>query len=140
MKVKGRILSIDYGLKRIGIAISDPFQIISSPLVTLTFSPTLLDEIVTIIKENDVVEVVIGLPLKEDGSPSGIYNDILNFISRLKEKTDIPLITVDERYSSSIAFEKIIASGIKKKKRRDKSLIDRLSAQTILEDYLKQKI
>ncbi|NUN09818.1 MAG: Holliday junction resolvase RuvX [Ignavibacteriaceae bacterium] len=137
--LKGRVLSIDYGIKRVGIALSDPLQIIASPLVTLQNSPNLLAEVVKLAESNEVVEIIIGLPLKEDGTPSEIHHLVLDFIGLLKEKVRIPVITVDERYSSSVAWSKIINSVTRKSKRRDKSLMDMMSAQSILEDYLSQK-
>ncbi len=138
-ELKGRILSIDYGLKRVGLALSDPMQIISSPYKALQNTPELKELIVDIIISEDVTEVIIGLPVREDGTPSEIYDEVKKFKVSLEEDLDIPVKEVDERYSSSIAKERMIITTPGKKKRRDKNLIDILSAQILLEDYLNGK-
>lgn len=132
-----RILAIDYGEKRIGIAITDPLKMFSIPLATLNNNSTLWLELKKIINSYNIVYVIIGYPYKEDGSKTEIINSIEKFAEDFKKKFKISFEFIDERYSSAIAWEQIVKSVPSRKKRRDKALIDRNAAAVILEDYLK---
>lgn len=132
-----RILAIDYGEKRIGIAITDPLKMFSIPLVTLKNDSTLWLEIKKIISQYNIIYAVIGYPYKEDGSKTEIIKLIEKFAEDFKKKFKISFEFIDERYSSAIAWEQIVKSVPSRKKRRDKALIDRNAAAVILEDYLK---
>ena len=132
-----RILAIDYGEKRIGFAISDPLKIFAIPLVTLENDHALLNKIKKMFDEYNFTEIIIGYPLKEDGTKTKLTEDVKKFKIVVENQFKIPVEFVDERYSSAIAWEHIKTSVNSKKKRKDKSLIDRKAAAVILEDYLK---
>ena len=132
-----RILAIDYGEKRIGIAITDPLKMFSIPLATLNNDTTFWNNFKKLIDKYNVVHVVIGYPYKEDGSKTNVIKAIEKFAVEFKKKFKTSFEFIDEQYSSVIAWEQIIESVPSKKKRRDKSLIDRNAAAVILEDYLK---
>ena len=135
----GRILCLDYGLKRVGVAVTDELQIIASPLDTINTSK-IISFISKYIKENEVELLVVGLPFNLKGEETDATNKTLSFI-RLLKKT-YPLVkvdTYDERYTSKIAKDTILMMGKNKKFRRDKSNIDKLSASIILQSYLKRK-
>ena len=131
-----RILAIDYGKKRIGIAVSDPLNLFAIPLVTLSNDNNFFDELGKIISEKNVGKIVLAFPEREDGSKASIAGEIEKFKETLEKKTGLVVVLFDERYSSSIAWERIIQTVPSKKKRRDKSRIDRGAAAVILEDYL----
>lgn len=131
---KKRIISIDFGEKRVGLAITDPLHLFAYPLVTLPNDLNLLNKIKDLIAEYDCGLVILGFPLKESGEHSRITNKVLSFREQLAGVISIPVEMVDERYSSSIAKERIIQSVASKKKRRDKSLLDKNAAAVILED------
>ena len=131
-----RILAIDFGLRRIGLALSDPLAIFAYPFKTILNDKNLWPELTKIISENCVKKIVLGLPQKENGDPASISNDVLKFKNQLEEKFDLEVLLRDERYSSSIAKELILESVSKKSKRKEKGLIDRNAAAVILQDYL----
>lgn len=132
-----RILAIDYGSKRIGIAITDPLNIFAYPLITLANDNKFFDNLNKILTQYIVVKILIGSPLKENGEESVTSQSVNKFIEELKKHVQIEVELVDERYSSEIARQRVIESVVSKKKRRDKSLIDKNAAAVILEDYLK---
>ena len=131
-----RILGIDYGTKRIGLAVTDPLNIFAYPLITLPNDLKFIEQLKKIIDEYHVVKIILGYPLKESGDESASSQSVLKFKSELENKISLPVELIDERYSSSIAQERIIQSVSSKKKRRDKSLLDKNAAAVILEDYL----
>jgi putative holliday junction resolvase len=132
----GRILAIDYGTKRIGLAVTDPMQIFASPLNTV--SP---EEFYNFIKgylKTEVIDAfVIGYPVEMNNKPSESVNYINPFIKKLKitfPEKDIHL--VDERFTSQMALRTMIDGGVKKSGRKDKSLVDKISASIILQSFL----
>ena len=138
MKEK-RILSIDYGEKRIGIAITDPLQIFAYPLTTIQNNASKWNALDKFFSEYSVEKVIIGYPLKEDGTKSKSTLLVEEFKEEFEKKYSYTVELVDERYSSEIAKQKILESVTSKKKRRDKSLVDMNAAAIILEDYLKER-
>ena len=131
-----RILGIDYGTKRVGISTTDPLQIIVTGLTTVP-TKDIFEFLEKYIKEEEVEGIVVGEPMHEDGSPAQIAHLVVGFIRKIKKLyPDIKVDTQDERYTSREAKEIILQSGIKKKKRRDKGLVDEVSAVLILQDYL----
>lgn len=132
----GRILGIDYGLKRIGLSLSDPTKTLASPLPTIQNDIKSIDKILEIINKNDVEKIVIGYPVNMDGSKSEICNVIDKFIHSLSTKVNLEIIKRDERLTSYIAQQQILESVKSKKKRQDKSLVDQFSARIILQEYL----
>ena len=132
-----RIIGLDYGRKRTGIAVTDPMQIIVSGLDTVT-TINLRTFLNDYLANNEVEKIVIGLPTHRDGSFTYLKNDIDQLVVFLSKK--YPKLAIDfqdESYSSSEAKEKIILAGVKKSKRRDKGLVDKVSAVLILQKYLK---
>lgn len=132
----GRILAIDYGTKRTGIAVTDEMQIIASGLTTVD-TKTLLDFLQAYVAKEKVEKFVVGLPkqMNNTASESEVY--IQKFLQQLeKVMPHIPVERVDERFTSKIAFQTMVDSGLKKKQRKNKALIDEISATLILQSYL----
>ncbi len=133
-----RILSIDYGTKRTGLAVTDPLQIIASGLDTVS-TQDIFEYLKKYIEEEEVETIVVGDPKYPDGNPAQIAHLVVGFVRKLKEMfPDIKIDTFDERYTSEEAKRIILQSGAKKKKRRDKGLVDKISAVLILQDYMEQ--
>ncbi|MEM8523169.1 MAG: Holliday junction resolvase RuvX [Bacteroidota bacterium] len=131
-----RILSIDYGTKRCGIAVTDPLQIIVSGLDTV-HTKDLLDFVKEYCAEEEVEAFVIGYPMHMDDTPTKLAPHIIGFSRKLEKLFPEKAVTLhDERFSSEDAKQVILNSGTKKKKRRDKGLVDKVSAVLILQDYL----
>lgn len=134
-----RILAIDYGAKRTGIAVTDPLRIIASPLETVP-TTTLLSFLKQYFEQEEVSTVVVGEPLYPDGQPAQLHHLVVGLVRRLrKDFPDLEVELHDERYTSEDAKQVILQSGAGQKKRRDKSLVDKVSAALILSDYLVKK-
>ncbi len=135
----GRILCIDYGLKRVGVAVTDELKIIASPFKTVNTSD-IISFINNYLKDHKVELLVVGLPYNLRGEETDATKKTLSFISVLKKKyPQVKVDTYDERYTSKIAKETILMMGKNKKFREDKSNIDKVSASIILQSYLKRK-
>lgn len=134
-----RILSIDYGIKRSGIAITDEFQIIASGLTTVP-TETLITFLKDYFSKEKVEKVIIGEPKQMNGMPSESAAVIDKF-SKTFQLTfpQMPLVKVDERFTSKMAFQTMIDSGLKKKQRQNKALVDEIAATIMLQDYLSKK-
>ena len=135
----GRILAIDYGGKRCGVAVTDPMQIIATGLKTV---PT--QELMPFLKDyvsKETVEVfVIGEPLRLDDTPADAAEMVYNFVKFLKRTfPHIPVELLDERYTSKLAAQSLVQSGMKKKDRQKKENLDVVSATIILQEYLESK-
>ncbi|MDE7149202.1 MAG: Holliday junction resolvase RuvX [Bacteroidales bacterium] len=132
----GRILAIDYGRKRCGIAVTDPLKLIAHALETVPTSG--LEAYLADYMEREEVEaIVVGLPLQMDATPSESARYIEPFVRRLEKRyPHIPIARVDERFTSKMAFQTMIDAGLKKKKRQDKGLGEALSATLILQTYM----
>ena len=134
-----RILSIDYGLKRTGIAVTDDFQIIASGLTTIP-SADLIAFLKTYFSKENVETVIIGEPKQMNGLPSESAEIIEKFIVQFHaEFPTMKMERVDERFTSKMAFQTMIDSGLKKKQRQNKGLIDEIAATILLQDYLNYK-
>ncbi|MEQ8924406.1 MAG: Holliday junction resolvase RuvX [Fulvivirga sp.] len=132
----GRILSIDYGLKRVGLAVTDPLKMIASPLETIE-SNTAPSYIKTYCQKEEVERIIIGMPKDLQNKDTHSTEAVRKFIITLKkELTDMPITEVDERFTSKMAFQSMIDGGLKKKDRKNKGTIDKLSATIILQSYL----
>lgn len=132
-----RILGVDYGQKRTGLSVTDPLQIIVSALDTVE-TVNLRDYLREYFTKETVEEIAIGLPTHKDGAYTYLKEDIDNFAGWLRNNFKTITITfVDESYSSMDAKEVIFNSGAKKKKRKEKGLVDKISAVIILQRYLK---
>ncbi len=135
----GRILAIDYGRKKSGIAVTDELQLIANGLTTVP-SHELFEFVSKYMKEEKVDCIVMGYPTQTTGEVSESMKYIEPFVNRLKKNfPDLPIEWVDERFTSKLAFQAMIDGGLKKKARQNKNLIDKVSATIILQTYLEQK-
>ena len=134
-----KAIGIDYGTKRIGISISDSSQIIATSLCAIE-NKNIFSFLKDLLEKQEVDTIVIGEAKNLDNTETDSSKQIYQFVEKLKNQFPKILIkTIDERFTSKIAFQSIIDSGIKKKKRKNKSLIDKVSATIILQDYLTYK-
>lgn len=134
-----RLLSIDYGKKRTGIAVSDPLQIIANGLTTVETSK-LFEFLEDYLKKEEVESIIVGLPKQMNGQPSENMKRIEPFVNRLKKlypKTNIEYF--DERFTSKLAHQAMIDGGLKKQDRRNKELVDEISATIILQGYMESR-
>ena len=132
----GRILAIDYGKKRTGLAVTDPLRITANPLLTIE-TKNLINWLKTYFEKEKVDVVVIGHPTQMNGQESESMNYIRPFIANYKKLfPTIPIQMYDERFTSVIAHQAMIAGGMKKKDRQDKAIVDKIAACIILEGYL----
>jgi len=132
-------MGIDYGTKRIGIAVTDPLQIIASGLDTVPIGE-IFDYLSGYFQKETVEKIVVGEPLHEDGNPAQIAHLVVGFVRKLQRLfPKIAVVTRDERYTSVEAKRIILQSGAKKKKRRNKELVDKISAVLILQDYMESQ-
>lgn len=135
-----RIMGIDYGRKRTGVAVTDPLQIIAGNLATV---PThALMQFIKDYTAREAVEcIVVGQPSQLNGQPSESMRYITPFVNRLKaELPGVPVVMYDERFTSSIAHQAMIDGGMKKSDRRDKARVDAIAATIILNDYLQSRM
>ncbi|WP_298302646.1 Holliday junction resolvase RuvX [Flavobacterium sp.] len=131
-----RILAIDYGIKRTGIAVTDEFQIIASGLTTIP-SETIIAFLKEYFNKEKVEKVIIGEPKQMNGQPSESAEIIEKFVIKFKsEFPQMKMERVDERFTSKMAFQTMIDSGLKKKQRQNKGLVDEIAATIMLQDYL----
>lgn len=131
-----RLLAIDYGKKRTGIAVSDEMQIIAGGLTTVA-TVDLVDFILDYVKREPVERIVVGLPKQMNNEPSENMRRVEPFVNRLRKLLpDIPVDYHDERFTSVLAQRTIIEAGIKKMARRNKELVDEVSATIILQSYM----
>jgi putative Holliday junction resolvase len=135
----GRIMAIDYGRKRVGIAVTDDLQLIANGLTTVA-----AHEIFTYLKSYTLKETVetfvVGEPKQMNNQPSESLKYIIPFLNRLKkEYPDIPVEMADERFTSKMAFQTMVDAGLKKKDRQNKELVDTISATIILQSYMNQR-
>lgn len=134
-----RIVAIDYGRKRTGIAVSDTMQIIANGLTTV---PThqLLDFLLNYVKQEPVERIIIGRPKQMNNEDSENMKNIEPFVRSLKKRLpDMPVEFVDERFTSVLAHRAMLEAGLKKKDRQNKALVDEISATIILQTYLESK-
>lgn len=136
----GRILSIDYGKKRTGLAVTDPLQIIAGGLSTIE-TKDLFDFLSAYVVREGVERIVIGKPTQPNGQPSENLVRVENFVNRWRKACpEVPIEYYDERFTSVLAHRAILEGGIKKKTRREnKGLVDEISATIILQDYMNSK-
>lgn len=129
-------MSIDYGKKRTGLAVTDPLQIIANGLVTVATS-TLFDYLKDYIAKEQVERIIIGEPRQTNGAPSENMTRVMQFVNRWRNAfPEIPIEFYDERFTSVLAHKAMLDGGLHKKKRQDKALVDEISATIILQSYL----
>lgn len=134
-----RIVAFDYGSKRVGVAVTDNLQLIATALDTLP-SSGVIEYLHSYLKKETVESMVVGLPKTLANQDSSNMSAVQKFIQQLKiHFPEIPIYGVDERFTSSMAFQTMIDSGINKKARREKATVDKISATLILQSFLEQK-
>ena len=134
-----RILSIDYGRKRTGIAVTDSLQIIAGGLATVSTSE-LFEWLQQYLQREQVERIVIGEPRQSNGQPSENLQRVQQFVNRWrKAHPEVPIDYYDERFTSVLAHQAMLDGGLRKKARQDKALVDEISATIILEDYLRSR-
>lgn len=139
MAVMGRILAIDYGKKRTGIAVTDTLQLIANGLTTVP-TTDLMSFLADYVSREPVERIVVGLPKQMNNEASENMKRIEPFVNALRKKwPDMPVEYVDERFTSVLAHRAMLEGGLKKKARRDKALVDEISATIILQDYLESR-
>ena len=132
----GRILAIDFGRKRTGIAVTDTLQLIANGLATVA-TAQLMDFLKAYVAKESVELIVVGQPKQMDNTPSESMRYLMPFLARLaKEIPEMPVVMYDERFTSVLAHRAMLDGGMKKMARRDKSIVDEISATIILTDYL----
>ncbi len=134
--IEGRILGLDVGEARTGVAVSDPLGIMTSPLTTLQVKSYTEDAaaVARIAKEQEAIRIVVGLPLNKEGGIGPQAQKVLDFIEALRAATSVEVVTIDERYSTAAAHRALHESGMRSKKH--KGVIDQAAAQQILQLYL----
>ncbi|GAA4747929.1 Holliday junction resolvase RuvX [Flavisolibacter ginsenosidimutans] len=138
LKLLGRILSIDYGKKRTGIAVTDPLKIIATGLTTVE-TPKLMTFLKEYLAKETVEEVIIGMPTNMDDSDTHATPLVRHFIQAFqKHIPEIPIKEVDERFTSKMASQAILQMGLKKKQRQNKALVDEIAATIMLQEYIRK--
>jgi len=134
-----RLLAIDYGAKRTGIAVTDPLQIIATALDTVR-THDLMDFLKKYSQTESIEAFIVGMPRRLDNTDTDNTPRVVSFVKALKKSfPDIPIHTHDERFTSSMALQSMIASGTKKSDRREKGNIDKISATIILQSYMESR-
>ena len=135
----GRILAIDYGVKRVGLAVTDPLQIIASALDTV-HSKDVLAFLAKYCQQEEVDEFIVGMPKHLDSSDTNNTQHVVGFVRQLKKQfPDKKVHTHDERFTSRMAFQTMIDVGLGKKARADKATVDKISATIILQSYFESR-
>lgn len=133
-----RILAVDYGKKRTGLAVTDPLQIIANGLATVP-TAELYDYLVKYTQTEQVELIVVGEPKQPNGEPSENLARVREFVARWRKRQQIPVVYYDERFTSVLAHKAMLDGGLRKKARRNKALVDEISATIILQSYLESK-
>lgn len=133
-----RILAVDYGKKRTGLAVTDPLQIIANGLATVP-TAELYDYLVKYTQTEQVELIVVGEPRQPNGEPSENLARVREFVARWRKRQQIPVVYYDERFTSVLAHKAMLDGGLRKKARQNKALVDEISATIILQSYLESK-
>ena len=131
-----RILAIDFGLKRVGLALSDPLKIFSYPFITVNYNKDFIHNLLNIVKENKVIKIILGYPVTSRGDKTPLSDEITRLKEEIENKIKIEVIMWDERFTSEMAKQRVLESVTKKSKRRDKGLLDQNAAAIMLQEYL----
>ncbi len=134
-----RILAIDYGSVRIGIALSDPMRIIASALETVANTPAIGGTIAALVGEHNVGMVVVGMPVNLKGQEERKAREVQAFVESLRSAVPVPVRTWDERFTSVMAHRSMIDAGLRKMQRREKGRVDRIAAAIVLQNFLDAK-
>ena len=133
-----RILAVDYGKKRTGLAVTDPLQIIANGLATVP-TAELYDYLVKYTQTEQVELIVVGEPKQPNGEPSENLARVREFVARWRKRQQIPVVYYDERFTSGLAHKAMLDGGLRQKARQNKALVDEISATIILQSYLESK-
>ena len=133
-----RILAVDYGKKRTGLAVTDLLQIIANGLATVP-TAELYDYLVKYTQTEQVELIVVGEPKQPNGEPSENLARVREFVARWRKRQQIPVVYYDERFTSVLAHKAMLDGGLRKKARQNKALVDEISATIILQSYLESK-
>lgn len=133
---KGRILAIDYGSRRVGLAMSDPLRVLASGAGTIENDGSVAAEVMRRVREEGVVLVLVGMPYAPDGGVGAKGTEIIKFVEELRGVLEVPVETWDESFSSSRAHQVFREGGMKQKQRREKGRIDEMAARLFLQEYL----
>lgn len=134
-----RVLGIDYGSVRVGVAVSDPLQIIAQSVGTFANNEAIFDTLGALVKEYDAGLIVVGMPYTLKGEKGAKAGEVDKFIARLKEKVGVEVVSLDERFTSRIAHETLVRMGTTKKQRRtNKGRVDAMASALILQSFLDQ--
>jgi len=136
MPYPGRILAIDYGTRRLGIAVSDPTQLIAQGVATLTNNADLFRNLISLVREHQPMLIIVGMPYSPDGGKGAKAREVEQFIGDLGKAVDLRIDTWDESYSSVAAHKVLRDSGMKRKRRREKGRVDEMAARLMLQEYL----
>lgn len=132
----GRILAIDYGERRVGISISDPMTLIACGLTTLQNDSSLVNHLCSLIKEYDIRKIIVGMPYTLKGEIGKKGQEVMEFVSKLKQEVDVPVTMWDERFTSKMAQQAIREMGIGRMARRKKERVDQMASTLLLQSYL----
>ena len=132
----GRVLGVDYGSRRVGMALSDPLRVLASGAGTIENTPGLVAAIASIALEERVVLIVVGMPYAPDGGRGGKAEEVGRFVDALRGAVSVPVETWDESFTSVNARQAFIDGGMKKKERRQKGRVDEMAARLLLQEYL----
>jgi putative Holliday junction resolvase len=136
MSIRKRILGIDYGTRRIGVAVSDPLRLIATGVAVIENSPLAVAEIRQIAARYDPEKIVVGMPFTLKGEKGSSASEVEKFIARLEEELGLEIVRTDERFTSKVAQRTLRDMNVKKKERQVKGTIDMMSAALILQAYL----
>jgi putative Holliday junction resolvase len=132
----GRILAVDYGSRRVGVALSDPLRVLAGGLATLGNDDTIIQRLTELIREHQATQVVVGIPYGEQGELTPKAQEVMAFIQRLRKTVPVPVETWDESFTSVEAHRAFRMSGMKQRKRREKDRVDTMAARILLQEYL----
>ena len=135
----GRILAIDYGTRRVGLAMTDPLRIIAQGAGTLENQGDIPARVAALVLQQGVTAIVVGIPEGPDGKTGAMAEEILKFVEVLRGAVSVPVATWDESYTSVDAKSAFLAGGMKKKQRREKARVDEMAARLLLQNYLENR-
>ena len=134
--VPGRVLGIDYGTRRIGLAVSDPLRVLAGGVAAIPHDDGLMQRLVEIVQELKPVLIVVGMPLAPDGGKGSMAKEVDTFCDELRSKISIPVETWDESYTSVKAEDILRKSGMGRRRRREKGRVDTMAARILLQEFL----
>jgi len=134
--MKGRVLAIDYGSRRVGVALSDPLRVLARGVVTLSNDEHLLDSLLELIQREEVALVLVGMPYAPDGGMGKTAREVERFIERLRQRTAVSVEVWDESQSTREAQRVLLEAGMKRSARRRRENLDQMAARIMLQEFL----